>query len=49
MGNDKLINQLTPINRRELFKEFRVKKEFGVGFYHRNHEYDTCDCWKESK
>lgn len=39
----------TPINRRELFKEFRVKKEFGVGFYHRNHEYDTCDCWKESK
>jgi len=36
----------TPINRRELFVEYRCKKEFGVGFYHRNHEYDTCDCWE---
>lgn len=35
-----------PENRRELFKEYRVKKEFGVGVYNRNHEYDTCDCWK---
>lgn len=36
----------TPINRRELFKEYRCTKEFGVGFYHRNHEFDTCDCWE---
>lgn len=38
----------TPINRRELFQKYRTRN-FGVGYYHRQHEYDTCDLWEKEK
>lgn len=37
-----------PENRRQLF-EGKRRKNFGLGIYHRQHEYDTCDCWERKR
>lgn len=33
------------LNRHTAYKEFE-KHKFGVGLYHRQHEWDTCDRWE---
>lgn len=36
------------LNRRTAYKDLEQHK-FGVGLYHRQHEWDICDRWEEEK
>lgn len=36
------------LNRRTAYKDLE-QHNFGVGHYHRQHEWDTCDRWEESR
>ena len=36
------------VNRRKPFERFETKN-FGVGHWHRQHEWDTCDGWEQER
>lgn len=36
------------LNRHTAYKDLEQKK-FGVGLYHRQHEWDTCDRWEQGE